>query len=784
MFDPRYKGKGGGANNGKNGGDKGDGKGGRGRGKKLLKDRNGYQNDNSSSGNNSNNGDKAGNGFGLPLLAPNTLDSINLSNNLINIRPNTSNMNNFNNLNNLSNMNNLGSLNNFGNMNNFNNVHTDENISKTSMAGTYGSPESLLSINTASTSPFNSLLTPIPNPLQRLASSNENNNRNQKRESEDKGRRRSDENENGNEDERKGGTGGGEGNEEEGNQLNQIRELNSLNQINQLNQLNQLNHSLNGLNGLNGFNGLGNGLHGLNSGLGGLNGLNPGLGNGIHGGLGNNLNTGLNTGLAGPDSWLNTLQLSHRNFKSTAVNMEYSVLSKIINTTGTSPNRGIDGVGAGYSPSLSSSTGGDSPLFLSRAGDLYDNSYFGLNVGGGNSHSNGFNSDRKVFCLNNLNQYALGVKYQVPASINGILDDLNPLNLNDSANPNSINSNSYTDDILLSNQGQSLPDIIDMIDALKQVQYSQRQQQAIATGTQHLWMVPGMDEDDEANGPKRLLSFTISTKLRTPQNTRVQTPMSNDGNGNGKGNSSSSSSSITTKRNQRGVLGMGVGSGTGMSAGSGIERKSLGGHGGDGYDDDSWIFRKFSEPAEIYANVRQPYSYTPAYHQLTIYIRTRFQRDQQLRIAKSMAAYRPSFIACTNTLKEDDLIFMEQCFQRTLLEYEKFIAYSGTPTAVWRRTGQVAAVGTEFCVLTGWPRERLLNEHTFIVELMDDNSVVEYFEMFSKMAFGDSRGANMSECTLLTPQGKKIKTTSIWTLKRDVFGIPMMIVGNFLPFLL
>lgn len=198
---------------------------------------------------------------------------------------------------------------------------------------------------------------------------------------------------------------------------------------------------------------------------------------------------------------------------------------------------------------------------------------------------------------------------------------------------------------------------------------------------------------------------------------------------------------------------------------------------GTGYP---WQYR---EPADIYANVRQPFSYTPAYHQLTIYIRTRFKRDQQMHIAKCMASYRPSFIACTNTLKEDDLIFMEQCFQRTLLEYEKFISYSGTPTLVWRRTGQVAAVGKEFCILTGWPRERLLNEHTFVVELMDDSSVLEYFEMFSKMAFGDSRGANMSECTLLTPQGQKIKTSSIWTLKRDVFGIPMMIVGNFLPIL-
>lgn len=194
-------------------------------------------------------------------------------------------------------------------------------------------------------------------------------------------------------------------------------------------------------------------------------------------------------------------------------------------------------------------------------------------------------------------------------------------------------------------------------------------------------------------------------------------------------------------------------------------------------------WRTLKEPGDIYSKIRKPYSYTPAYHALSAYLKSRFDKDRLLKMAKCMASYRPSFIACTNTLKEDDLIFMEQCFQRTLLEYEKFISYSGTPTIIWRRTGQITAVGKEFCILTGWTKERLLGQRTFIVELMDDDSVVEYFQMFSNIAFGDSRGAMMSECTLLTPNGQKLKTSSMWTLKRDVFGIPMMIIGNFLPIL-
>ncbi|KAL6454454.1 ERT1 Transcription activator of gluconeogenesis ERT1 [Candida maltosa Xu316] len=194
----------------------------------------------------------------------------------------------------------------------------------------------------------------------------------------------------------------------------------------------------------------------------------------------------------------------------------------------------------------------------------------------------------------------------------------------------------------------------------------------------------------------------------------------------------------------------------------------------------------FKEPEEIYEKVKKPFSYTPGYHSLIAYLRKRFNKPMLVKMAESMATYRPSFIACTNSLKEHDLIFMEQCFQRTLLTYDNIIKISGTPTIVWRRTGEIAYVGNEFCVLTGWKREELLgkDKRKFIVELLDDRSVLEYFQVFSRIAFGDFLGATMTECTLLTPNPEvKIRTGCVWTLKRDVFGIPMMIVGNFLPIL-
>ena len=205
---------------------------------------------------------------------------------------------------------------------------------------------------------------------------------------------------------------------------------------------------------------------------------------------------------------------------------------------------------------------------------------------------------------------------------------------------------------------------------------------------------------------------------------------------------------------------------------------------------------------------------------------------------------------------------MEKCFQRTLFEYEDFINACGTPTIVCRRTGEVAAVGKEFTIMTGWTKEVLLGKEpnlnintggtsgqpgtgassrdgfntprvpdesrqqpVFLAELLDDDSAIEFYEDFAKLAFGDSRGSVTTQCKLLkyqtskdpsfsteteaafdnevesrlkmkrrmcgrgnsggeakiTDLGKedgKVECSYCWTVKRDVFDIPMLIVMN------
>ncbi|CAO3696115.1 unnamed protein product [Rhizopus stolonifer] len=188
-------------------------------------------------------------------------------------------------------------------------------------------------------------------------------------------------------------------------------------------------------------------------------------------------------------------------------------------------------------------------------------------------------------------------------------------------------------------------------------------------------------------------------------------------------------------------------------------------------------------PEMAYASATKPFSYADGYHYLINYVKTRMGREDLMRISRALALFRPSVLASMMNLTEDDLIFTEKCLQRTLLEYEKLISYSGTPTVVWRRTGEIALVGKEFSLLTQWSRELLLNKKTYIYELMSNPSAVEYWEKYALHAFDNTDSAVYSTCILMSPTKRVVPCTFCFTIKRDIFDLPSVIIGNFLPIL-
>lgn len=95
----------------------------------------------------------------------------------------------------------------------------------------------------------------------------------------------------------------------------------------------------------------------------------------------------------------------------------------------------------------------------------------------------------------------------------------------------------------------------------------------------------------------------------------------------------------------------------------------------------------------------------------------RFDKNDILRIVRALAIVRPSFIALQMPMSEEDEVFVEKCFQRSLIELDKLVSFSGTPTVAWRRTGEICLVGPEFCMLTGWEREELVGRRKYIYEV-------------------------------------------------------------------
>lgn len=61
---------------------------------------------------------------------------------------------------------------------------------------------------------------------------------------------------------------------------------------------------------------------------------------------------------------------------------------------------------------------------------------------------------------------------------------------------------------------------------------------------------------------------------------------------------------------------------------------------------------------------------------------------------------------------------------------------------------------------------------------MDRKSAVEYWEKFSTHAFDNTDKSCIYSCTITTPQQKHVPCTFCFTIKRDIFDLPSVIIGN------
>lgn len=101
----------------------------------------------------------------------------------------------------------------------------------------------------------------------------------------------------------------------------------------------------------------------------------------------------------------------------------------------------------------------------------------------------------------------------------------------------------------------------------------------------------------------------------------------------------------------------------------------------------------------------------------------------------SRALRRVGQQAIASSLTDLDLVFIEEAFERLLLDYDRVFSTMGVPACLWRRTGELFKGNKEMAELVGVPIEMLRDGRLAIYELMAEESAVSYWEKYSSIAF-------------------------------------------------
>ncbi|KAF8877452.1 hypothetical protein CPB84DRAFT_1752156 [Gymnopilus junonius] len=235
------------------------------------------------------------------------------------------------------------------------------------------------------------------------------------------------------------------------------------------------------------------------------------------------------------------------------------------------------------------------------------------------------------------------------------------------------------------------------------------------------------------------------------------------------------------------------------------------------------------------AGLLKPYNYVKGYARLSRWMDRNVSQESKQQILQPLSVLRPKFRAVAQSLRDLDLVFIEEAFERLLLDYDRVFSAMGVPACLWRRTGEIYKGNREFSELVGVDGYMLRDGRLCIYELMAEESAVNYWEKYGHVAFDSSQKAVLTSCVLrykpvLNPGGGitspmiskatlagSVSTASTnpsaatpilmngdlvkreeeeetdqpmeegfinccfsFTIRRDKWGIPTMIVGNFI----
>lgn len=216
--------------------------------------------------------------------------------------------------------------------------------------------------------------------------------------------------------------------------------------------------------------------------------------------------------------------------------------------------------------------------------------------------------------------------------------------------------------------------------------------------------------------------------------------------------------------------------------------------------------------AKYEAALLKPYNYVKGYARLSRWMERNVSPESRQAILQPISVLRPKFRGIAQNLKDIDLVYVEEAFERLLLDYDRVFSAMGIPACLWRRTGEIYKANKSFADLVGIDVSKMRDGRLCIYELMSENSAVNYWEKYGHVAFDAKQKAVLTSCVLrykpnlpaLQPSvgasssapkaharrrgtggADGSEETSInccfsFTIRRDIWGIPSMIVGNFI----
>lgn len=186
--------------------------------------------------------------------------------------------------------------------------------------------------------------------------------------------------------------------------------------------------------------------------------------------------------------------------------------------------------------------------------------------------------------------------------------------------------------------------------------------------------------------------------------------------------------------------------------------------------------------AKLEAGLLQPFNYVKGYTRLQKYMDNYMNQSSKQRILRPLSIFRPAFRGVAQSLKDIDLVLVEEAFERMLLDYDRVFTSMAIPACLWRRTGEIYRGNKEFAGLVEVNAEDLRDGKLAIYELMSEESAVNYWEKYGNIAFDAGQKAVLTSCNLRTRDGRKRRACCFsFTVRRDQYNIPSCIVGNFIP---